>query len=235
MKRSYQYYLLQKTTFISALLLMLTFSASAQDHKISAALVASPGISWMRAQNSDIERSSIRIAFEYGVLVDVNFSQNYALHTGLTVMLNGGGQQYMNNILGQPLYPTSADFRFKLQYLNFPAAMKFRTNEIGRFTYYGLFGLLTSIRISARADVSIPGTENLFENENIIKEDVPGVSSKVFNISLHIGGGLEYSLHGRTSLLVGIFFNNGFTNVIEDNDDDKITLSNIGLRAGIKF
>jgi opacity protein-like surface antigen len=52
----------------------------------------------------------------------------------------------------------------------------------------------------------VEGFEEL-ENENI-SDDI-----NLFKASLIVGAGLEYNFSGNTSLLVGITYNNGFTNI----------------------
>jgi long-subunit fatty acid transport protein len=59
-----------------------------------------------------------------------------------------------------------------------------------------------------------------FENAPTIVEkfeelEKENISDKInlFKASLIVGGGLEYNFSGNTSLLAGITYNNGFTNI----------------------
>ena len=214
------------------LLIIVTNSLLAQ-RKVSFGLTFSPAISWMKGQASEVEKGKIKSAFEYGILADINFADNYALHTGITGMLSGGSLNFTDYIL-QRSDSLNPSVKFKFQYINVPLALKLKTNEIGYVTYYGLFGMMTSIRIAARADTKIGGIV-MDENENIIGNDIEGISSNLLNLSLHIGGGIHYAISGNTMLLAGFFYNGGFLNVIKDVDGDKISLSNVGLRVGIIF
>ena len=209
--------------------------------KLRFGLTASPLISWMKADASEIENGKIRGGVGYGLLLDLNFSENYALSTGTNFSHVGGNQKYTNSLLftntGDSTYISDSEARFKIQYINIPIVFKLKTNEIGYFTYYGSFGIITSFRIKARVDLDVDGTR-VFDNDNIIKKKDQTESvfeSTFFNISLHVGGGIEYALNDKTALLVGIFYNNGFLNTIKDGDDDKTRIHNVGLTTGILF
>src|SRR3546814_15952055 len=54
-----------------------------------------------------------------------------------------------------------------------------------------------------------------------------------FRLGLSIGGGAMYDLSGNTRLLLGLTFNNGFTDVFEG--DHKGTASYIALNFGVFF
>lgn len=205
--------------------------------KVRFGLTASPLISWMKADASEIQKNKIRGGIEYGLLLDLNFTKNYALSTGINFSHVGGNVKYTESLLffntGDSTFIPDTKARFKIQYFNLPIVFKLKTNEIGYITYYGSFGLVTSFRVSARVDIE--GTD--FQNENIIKrKDETGIfQSTFFNVSLYLGGGIEYALNDKTALLVGIFYKNGFMNTVKDGDNDKILIHNIGLKVGILF
>ncbi|MBL0314883.1 MAG: hypothetical protein IPP69_03560 [Flavobacteriales bacterium] len=56
--------------------------------------------------------------------------------------------------------------------------------------------------------------------DNDIKDDI-----KLFRSSLIIGAGIEYNLSGNSSLLAGITFNNGFSNML---NNEGVTLDSTG-------
>ncbi|MDX2002260.1 MAG: porin family protein [Chitinophagales bacterium] len=202
---------------------------SGGDSKVRFGLTASPLISWMKSDNKDIERGKIRAGVEYGLLMDYFFKQNYGISTGVTVSLLGGNLLYADTTL----FALDTKARFKMQYLNVPLVLKLRTNEIGYFTYYGQFGLVPSFRFRARLDATQNGVE-LYENENFIKGN-PFFDSNFFNLSLNVGGGFEYSISGRTALQVGVYYNNGFINVMDDRDNDRVQVNHVVLRTAIFF
>jgi hypothetical protein len=58
----------------------------------------------------------------------------------------------------------------------------------------------------------------------------------LFNLSLTLGVGAEYSITETTSLTGGIAFQNGFTNVFESSQtDESIRLKQFVFRLGFLF
>ncbi|NNE55974.1 MAG: outer membrane beta-barrel protein, partial [Flavobacteriales bacterium] len=214
--------------------------------------------------------SSLR--FGYGVNADIHFTENYAIGTGFKIVTNGGRLQYFEDDVRldendkEVQYIIQKERDYKLKYVEFPVTLKLRTNEIGYITYWGQFGLGLGANISAKADdidyfalefddTSDPAqwvvpTRPDFKEEQIdIKDDI-----QLFRASLYIAGGIEYNLSGSTSVIVGVTFDNGFTNPlkgqgIEEKDDDvplissegpvtfdlKAISNSLGLTVGILF
>jgi hypothetical protein len=103
-----------------------------------------------------------------------------------------------------------------LQYIELPITLKLKTNEIGYLTYYLQAGLAPAINIRSRADIKFnTQTTTLATNSTVISnvesddEDIQDEINNI-NLSMIIGGGIEYTLSGSTVLLVGVQFNNGF-------------------------
>lgn len=219
-----------KATTIILLLFVSTGIQAGTGQKVSIGLMANPLVSWMRIDNGDIEREKAKFGVEYGVLTDINFTENYALSTGVSMMLSGGTINYMNGSLDS----LDTSVKLNLQYINIPLYLKLKTNEIGYITYYGEFGIINQFRIKSRADSEQGGIKE--ESVNIGKKDNDiGIRAQPYTMGLHIGGGIEYSVSTRTRIQAGVFYNNGFVNIIQDRDDDKIYLNNFGIRAAVIF
>ena len=219
--------------------LLITFNVNAADG-VRFGLTVTPLITWMKPDAGKIVKGKVRAGVEYGLIFDVNVAKNYSISSGITISMVGGNFEYQDASLfknrGDSNYIQNTDVRLKYQYLNIPILFKLKTNEIGYFHYFGTFGILTGFNIKARADVTVNGVTTL-EKENIGKRkgNTNLLVGKIFNLGLQVGGGFEYSLTDNTSLLVGIFYNNGFLNVVDDGDDDKILVHAMGLRVGILF
>jgi hypothetical protein len=177
-----------------------------------------------------------------GLMMDIDFTKNYILSTGLSVTVAGGNLDYTDSLLqklngNDARFAGTTDSKFKLSYINLPVVFKMRTNEIGKFRYYGGIGLIPAFRYKARVDAEANGTK-IFDNDNIVKnkDQTGGVfESTVFNLSLHVEAGIEFPFNDKTSLIAGIFYRNGFVNVLDDGDEDKVALNNLGLRVGVLF
>ncbi len=108
-----------------------------------------------------------------------------------------------------------------------PITLRMMTKEIGYFRYYGLFGFNLDYVINATADRRINGGAD--ENDIDIKSYVEPV-----NLSLSLGIGFLYNLSGTTNFIVGLSFNNGFIDVLNEGDY-KATANQFALNLGVLF
>ncbi len=194
-----------KSLVFSILLLCFTTTSFAQEgFKIG--LSASPTFNWLKGDNADVTSQGMKMGVQYGLFIDYGFSENTAFSTGFMVAYNGGKLRYTDTT-------EFADYNFNLQFVEVPIAIKLSTNEVGNLRYYGQIGVVPGFRIRARTNVNFNDSASL-ENINIIQETatVP-LNSKLINVSLQVGAGIEYALGGNALLVAGIFFNNGFMNL----------------------
>lgn len=220
----------------AAAFLTLCFAGSlyAQDFKkFKIAFKISPNASWMAPQNQDLEAAGSSIRFGFGANVDIHFTENYAIGTGLNIDDNGGKLKYLQAIervndddkMTQYIIERERDYRIKN--IEVPITLKLRTNEIGYITYWGQFGVGVGFRQSAKANdtdrylmefddeaQAYVGSARDFDTfEQLqVKDDVVALRA-----SLIIAAGIEYNIAGSTSVLAGLTFNNGFTDVLTGN------------------
>jgi len=173
--------------------------------KVSLGLKASPGLAWIKADSKNLNGDGSKIGFAYGAIFDLMFTENYGLGSGIFIHHQGGKLEYTPNDSS-----STQKFNYKLQYLNVPVTLKMRTNEIGYFRYYGQFGLIPGINLSAKGTYEINNVQYDFDNA---KDNI-----NAFNLGLLVGIGTMYNFAGNTSLLLGIEWNNGFTDVFKDGD-----------------
>jgi hypothetical protein len=188
-----------------------------------------PLLSWLTPDAKNISRDGPRIGIKGGLILDKYFAKNYAFTTGVSISNMGGNLHYKDSVNIETLETEvilnpESSVEYKLQYVSVPVGLKFKTNEIGYFTFFAQLGFTPQINIKARAEAS----DNQIDNENISEE------LNLFNLSYFFGGGLEYSLGGNTALTGGIIFNNGFVDVLSSKNV-KETLSFLSLRLGIMF
>ncbi len=216
-----------KRYFILIILLPVFSNIKSQDLRFG--VFVDPQFSWITPDARNISRDGIRIGIKGGLIVDKYFARNYAFTTGISISNMGGNLHYKDSVIietqdtEQTLNPGSR-VEYKLQYISVPAGLKFKTNQIGYFTFFAQLGFTSQINIKAKADAS----DNQIDNENISKE------LNLFNLSYFFGGGLEYSLGGNTALTAGIIFDNGFIDILSSKNV-KETLSFLSVRLGIMF
>ena len=113
---------------------------------------------------------------------------------------------------------------FKAKYVTIPVFLKFQTNKIGQFIYYGKFGLRTSVLAGVRYDdqgydAAYSTTTNSFERTgssiNSLRENMKPVTvlKGLTPVRMGIGlyGGAQWNFTGSTYLYLEGGFNYGIT------------------------
>ena len=211
---------MKKILFLIIIALISTnvvFSQKANDKKFRFGLEISPAVGWMKTDNKNYSTSGVNFAYAYGLMTDFNFSSNYAFATGIEVNNNGGLLSYTKDLVYNTDKFNVTSTNYKLRYLNIPLSLKLRTNEIGTITYYGQFGVDLGIKIKALANedgIADGSTTTSTLTDVNVSKDV-----EFARLALNIGLGLEMNLVGSTSFIIGINYNNGFTNVLKSNSN----------------
>ncbi len=202
-------------------------------------LRASPSIAWMKPDSKPWEGDGAKFKFGFGLIGEFTLADNYSFGTGFDVSYSGGVMQYTHvDELGSDVI---SDITYKLQYFDIPLTLKMETNEIGYLTYFGQIGVGLGMRLGAKADVVTKNTSGInqknYDDEDF-KDDI-----NFFRASFIIGAGVEYSLGGTTSALLGLSFNNGLLksdaspdNLLRDEKGDAKAINNyVSLHLGILF
>jgi hypothetical protein len=189
-----------------------------------------PVFSWFSPKTSHIEKDGARLGYNGGLLVEYYFAPNYALASGLNLTQLGGNLIYKDETditTGEGdhvILPAGTSVAFNINYITIPMALKLKSNEIGFLTYFAELGFLPQINIGSRAT----STGGALDKDNVSKE------INAFNVSFFFGGGVEKNIGGNTFLMGGIFFNNGFGDVLTA-DAHKAALNFLNIRLGIMF
>ena len=189
-------------------------------------LSATPSMAWLKSNSEGMDSEGSRFGFAYGVITDYVFTENYSLGSGVNVAYKGGGLQIdsANNVFSM----IAINEEILLQTIEIPLTLKMKTNQIGHFKYYGMFGFGANFTLKANADESYPNTNLVGRTDRNIYGNINN-----FSASLIIGAGIEFPLTGNTSLTGGILFNNGFTDIVDG--DPKAIANSLGINVGILF
>jgi hypothetical protein len=222
---------MKKIWLLSFIFIITIHSSHAQ--RIRFAIFADPLISWMKTDVSKITSDGDRFGMNIGLMMDKYFAEHYAFSSGISIRSMGGTLKYKD---GKNVFQNSGDVhelspntsvKYKLQYIHIPLAIKLRTVEIGYTTYFAQVGLDPMINIKSSADISSLGITNV------------GVGREINPIYMayHIGAGIEYKIVGSTSLMAGLTYMNGFTDVTDNNgnSNEKTVIHSFELRIGIIF
>ncbi|PWS27156.1 PorT family protein [Pedobacter yonginense] len=194
-------------------------------------LTATPTIGWIKPEQG--KTNGVSLGFSYGLIGDFNFAPNYSFSTALTVTtINGKSTEadpvYIKSLdnAANPNIPVAYDLKYKIQYLELPLTIKLKTIKADGKRYYGQFGLSNSFMLSAKQD-AVSGSTKL-DGVNISDY------TKFYRAGLVIGGGGEFDVSGNTSIVAGLTFNNGFTNITTDKNRN-VKNHYLALNFGVFF
>lgn len=248
---------MKKMMLLAALFTFLCKTGVAQSN-VRFGFTTSPEITWMSPDNKKHSSDGARFGFNYGAIVDFIIGENdrYAISTGLTINMlggkiigrdslltdDGGGQGRYASVLATYV-PVSSSLTAKLQYLEIPVALKLRSNETAsNLTFYGMLGLVPGFLIRSRAqyEYANPVSGEAFSEENIKIRDLkfyPNTIERIVpvNLSMQFEGGVEYRVGDNTAIVGGLYFRNGFMNMVADSDNERIVGRQMGLRIGVMF
>ena len=203
---------------LSLIVLLFTLSSAGFAGDLRIGLKADPTFSWIKPENNEpLKRTGIRTGFTYGVVTEIAFSDNYSILTGIDFANLGGKLSYNDSIFAKTeddsLSYVLTNRTYRLKYVVLPLSIKMMTKEIGYFKYYGQFGLELGVRVSARADDINEGL-GVYEFDGVQHKDDQYIEKEIalFRAGLVVGFGAEYNISGNTAFLMGIKFNNGFSN-----------------------
>ena len=236
--------------FCVALLGMPSLHAQ-EDVTVRFGLKLAPNMSWLRPDTRGIESNGSTLGYTFGLMADfpIGPTGNYMFGSGLYIQNLGGGytQDYtfVENVNSTPqVKALGTDVH--LRYIDFPLTIKMRTNEIGYMRYFAQIGTNAGFNIRAKADIEQPlisgtltdGTP-IVAGFTLLEEEDFQDQTNIFRSSMIIGGGLEYNFSGNTSLLVGILYSNGFTNLLDGVDYNgqktKVYTDYLELTVGLFF
>ena len=102
------------------------------------------------------------------------------------------------------------------------------SNQIGYFVYNAQFGVTNHFRVGANADIG-----SLDLDGSGCKDEIPW-----FNMSYHIGGGVNYYVSKNTALTFGLLYTNGFIDATSDEGkkvSENVSLRSLSLKVGVIF
>lgn len=216
-----------KKTLILSIICLLAITLYGQGTKFG--VFIDPQMTWLSSDTRDVNRDGIIMGINGGLAIDKYFQKNYAINTGLALGTQGGTLNFKNESVISAFdevdtLPAGTSVDYKLNYLTIPLGLKMRSNEIGYFSYFAQVGLTNQFNIKARATSS----DNTLDKSNISDE------IGLFNVAWHFGGGIEYGISKDTFLSFGVFYHNGFFDILS-NDNTKAVSRAVSLRVGVMF
>ncbi len=184
----------------------------------------------MNSNASDIQSNGSRTNIDFGISIDQYYVPQYAFSTGVSIANMGGVLNYQNvktlsTSEGTTIsLPANTNVNYNLQYIHVPIAVKMRTPQIGYVSYFADLGFDAMVNVQANADIN---SLNI-TNEGLVNEIKP------IYLAYHLSAGLQYRIAGTTSLMAGLTYMNGFTDVTNDGPAN-ISMNCLEIRLGILF
>ncbi len=217
----------------SLLALAFVSGAFAQDfQKIRFGVQVKPNVSWFKSKNANAMSDGVRVNWGAGIVADFHFAELYSFSTGLTVDNQSGKLTYTEKVFNDKDDQwTIVEYqrKYSLRYIEVPILLKLQTKEIGYMTYFLNVGMGLSANWAATASGDrnlkyIHGTDDQgdldwhVQNERVeetkinVRDDF-----KLFRTSVIVGGGVEYNVNSGTSIIIGVSYNGGFSNILSKN------------------
>jgi hypothetical protein len=203
-------------------------------------LRATPSLNWYKPDDKKkFESAGIRPKFGYGLITEFRLSKVVSLATGVGFDYDGGKLKMLidtnavyyvkdNEFIetedpGKTYEDTSgtvgifylSERSYNTNYITIPLTLKMKTKEIGMLTYYGMFGINASFRVKSRVDdkyrVIYAPARSTYDGSDMENTN----DMNLFKFALNIGGGAEYNLSGSTSVVFGLNYFGGFSNVLK--------------------
>lgn len=221
-----------KKAWLFSLVFIICGTAYSQ-RKYRLAFSASPSMNWMSSDTHDVDQGKVSMGIDYGLNADFYFDElgKYAFATGLLINHSGGNLAYYNPGDGDiefagETFPSGTSFHYGLRYIEVPLAVKLKTSNFRRWSYWGQFGFSTFINIQAKGESSSGSLQKTGINEEI----------KLYNMALNIGVGSYFDLGQNNALSIGIIFKNGFIDITSNEQfEDETTLNSLVLNLGLVF
>lgn len=219
-----------KQLIFSVIILITVSSAFGQKH-IRLSFSGSPSVNWMSTNNSSADREKSIIGYDFGLNGDFYFSEDerYSLLTGLLITNIGGEIAYRGQsdfrFSGVTL-PAVSKIKYRLRYLEVPLAIKLKTDQFQRSSYWGLFGVSAMLNIESKGD----------SDDGSLRKASIGDEVGPFNLAMNVGIGLDYDLGRSNAISTGLIFQNGLIDVTTDNAfNDKTIINSLRLKIGLIF
>ncbi|MBI5217840.1 MAG: PorT family protein [Bacteroidia bacterium] len=199
-----------KRYIVIPLLILLAGQLSAQK-KYSGGLYASTGLSWMSPENVKlVENSGAGLAYKIGAELDINANDNFAFCLSMQYGQNRASVSFIDTVKtfkttdGDYFIKPKTKISYKLNFVDVPVFLKFKTNEIGYITYLLKAGAITSIGLTPRG--TFVGTNSSNQEESVADAIVSKEVTPI-NFGVILGGGIEYNFGANAKLLIELNYN----------------------------
>lgn len=244
-----------KKLLIATVFAASVFGGNAQEaaeKNIQAGLALGTGVIFTNTETELIDRRGIGASQVVGMNLEWHFKPNIAFSTGLEFDFDRYRYTFNDSVyvdyndkdilrkrdaIAQRNTLLMEQRRTRTTYATIPTMLRFQTNFLGYFRYFGRFGLRNSFLLSSRADIDghIINEDNQVGEERELDDMILSRDVSFYKGSAGLSGGAEWNFSGGTSLIGELGYYLGFTNIhsgdrsIGDPDNNKSIYSSSDL------
>ncbi len=190
------------------------------------------GFSWMKPKTKDYKSDGSTFSYHYGLITDYNFTENYTLSTGFAISKAGGKLLYSDSstISGTTKEYGDISRKYNISYFEIPILIKMKTNQMGYFTYFAQLGIRNYMQLNSTYDETF-SYDDAGNRKTITSEDYEnseGIS--FYRMSFSFGLGAEYAISKSFSAFAYLSYDNGLTNVLDNNNLNTGNIENAMIR-----
>lgn len=237
---------MKKVILLVGICLLISHIAMSQVKPFRFGLKLAPNIGWVSPDSQDYEKDGVAPGFSWGFISDITITENYFVGTGFNINYLHGNIQSphkMDIIKDEDTtnYTGTLNQALKLQYIELPVTLKMKTNKFDKLQVYGQIGFSLGFNVKAKSTNEFSYTDN--DGKPLVQSDVRDVSGQLTLLkgALVLGGGIEYYIDNSTSIVVGVTYSNGLSNILIGNNtvdpsiEQKATASYFELTLGVIF
>lgn len=250
----------RNTTFLFAALFFLAGNIKAQNPSSSPSsfrlgFKIQPTLNFNKIMEGNLANNGAKLGFSYGLMGDFNLGGNPNYWLAVEALISSmpasvkATDTLINTSSGFPVSYNNVSFDYKLQYVQVPVSIKFKTNEIGQFSYWFQFGTAPSIliqnKLTTNSNPSLYSTSVKSHAPNRNSNDAFDFNGENNNgrfiddvvpvrVPLILGAGMEFRISGKTYANAGLRWDNAFTDLFLDKNV-KARNNYLGLQIGIFF
>jgi hypothetical protein len=207
--------------------------AQENDRPLRFMLLAEPHLSWLSPDEQHLAKGPVRFGGGAEMRLEYSFDRFYAFSLGVGIDQNGGNliykdSLYLDRITGFDTLVPGTRVTYRLQYVEIPLSIKFKTPQIGYTTYFAEAGLDPMFNIKTLIDA----TDN-----SILKEPFQQGIAR-FNLAYHTSLGYMYEFANGMALQVRAVYKNTFLDVTKESNvrkPDNARINQVAISFGIIF
>ena len=191
------------------------------------------GFSWMKPKTDGYEKNGSIFTYNYGLLIDYNFTKNYTFSSGVSFNRLGGKLKFNNdtNVVGSIKQNGTIERQYYINSLEIPTLLKLKTNQMGYLTYFAQLGVRHNLKLSSFANDKLTHGSSVTETNDIDMADF----TTFYRVSFSAGFGAEYAISQTFSAFAYLEYDNGLNSSLNgEKTNDKGHLKSPNENAFIK-